>query len=121
MLCSEYDAHLILSAVKPRHGKITVISNNMECYTSFPINDVTFIDPCQFMLSSLDKLSSSFSKDQFRETSNITFNNQINHISITWQRVEKRVKSHMSMKTIETTLTNRQRQINNDKLKETWH
>ena len=25
MLCSGYDTHLILSAVKPRHGKITVI------------------------------------------------------------------------------------------------
>ena len=25
-----YDAHLILSAVKPRHGKISVIPNNAE-------------------------------------------------------------------------------------------
>ena len=32
---------------------------------SFTINDVTFIESCQFMLSNLDKLSS---KDQFRET-----------------------------------------------------
>ena len=68
ILCSGYDAHLILSAVKPRHGKITVISNNMERYTSFTINDVRFIDSCQFMLLSLDKLSSNLSKDQFRET-----------------------------------------------------
>ena len=67
-MCSGYDAHLILSAVKPRHGKITVIPNNMEHYTSFTINGVTFIDSCQFMLSSLDKLSSNLSKDQFRET-----------------------------------------------------
>ena len=35
---------------------------------SFRINDVTFIDWCQFMLSFLDKLSSNLSKDQFRET-----------------------------------------------------
>ena len=35
---------------------------------SFTINNVTFIDLCQFMLSSLDKLSSDLSKDQFRET-----------------------------------------------------
>ena len=48
-MCSRYDAHLILSAVKPRHGKITVIPKNMECSTSFTINDVTFIDSCQFM------------------------------------------------------------------------
>ena len=68
LLCSGYNAHLILSAVKSRHGKITVILNNIECYTSFTINDVTFIDSCKFMLSSFDKLSSKLSKDQFRET-----------------------------------------------------
>ena len=39
----------------------------MDCYTSFTTSDVTFIDSCQFMLSSLDKLSSNLSKDQFRE------------------------------------------------------
>ena len=56
------------SAVKPRHGEITPIPNNMEHYTFFAINDVMFIDSCQFMLSCLDKLSSNLSKDQFRET-----------------------------------------------------
>ena len=68
ILCLGYDAHFILSAVKPHHGKIAVIPNNMERYTSFTINDVMFIDSCQSMLSSLDKLSSNLSKDQFRET-----------------------------------------------------
>ena len=67
-MCSGCDAHLILSAVKPRHGERTAIPNNMESYTSFTINDVTFRDSCQFMLSSLGKLSSNLSKDQFRET-----------------------------------------------------
>ena len=67
-MCSGYDAHLILSAVKPRHGKFAAIPNNMEHCTSFTINDVTFMDPCQFLLSTLDKLSSNLSKDQFRET-----------------------------------------------------
>ena len=67
-MCSGYDTHLILSAAKPRHGKITAIPNNMERYTSFTINDVRFIDLCQSMLFSLDKLSSNLSKDQFRET-----------------------------------------------------
>ena len=66
-LCSGYDDHLILSAVKPHHGKSTVIPNNMEHYTSFTINKVNFIDSYQFMLSSFDKLSSNLSKDQFRE------------------------------------------------------
>ena len=34
----------------------------------FTINSVTFIDSCQFMLSSFNKLSSNLSKGQFRET-----------------------------------------------------
>ena len=40
----------------------------MEHYTSFTIKDVKFVDLCQFMLSSLDKLSNNLNKDQFRET-----------------------------------------------------
>ena len=40
----------------------------MERYTFFTINDVTLVDSCQFMLSSLDKLSSNLNKDQFRDT-----------------------------------------------------
>ena len=40
----------------------------MEHYMTFTINDATFIEPCQFMLSSFDKLSSNLSKYQFRET-----------------------------------------------------
>ena len=67
-MCSGYKAHLILSVVKPHHGKITDIPNNMERYKFFTINDVTFIDSCQFMLSSLGKLSCNLSKHQFRET-----------------------------------------------------
>ena len=68
ILCPGYNPHFILSAVTLRHGTITVIPNNMEYCTSFAINDVTFIDWCQFMLFSLDKLSSNLNKDQFRET-----------------------------------------------------
>ena len=40
----------------------------MEPYTSFTINDVKFIDPCQFMMSSFQKLSNNLNKEQFRET-----------------------------------------------------
>ena len=58
----------MLLAVKPRHGKIAAILNNMEHYTPFIINGVTFIDSCQFMLSSFEKLSSNLSKNQFNET-----------------------------------------------------
>ena len=61
-----YDAHLILSAVQRHHGAVTCIPNTNEKYVSFTIGDVTFIDSCQFMLSSLDKLSSNLS--EFPET-----------------------------------------------------
>ena len=61
----------MLSSVKPGHGEITTISNNLECYTSFTVNDVTFIDSRQFVLSTLDKLSSNFGKDQTEADQNI--------------------------------------------------
>ena len=57
-----YDSHLILSAAKQRHGVITCIPNNMEQYITFTIGDVTFIDSCQFMQSSLDHLVKNLKK-----------------------------------------------------------
>ena len=32
-----YDAHLIMTSVKPEHGELTVIANNAEKYVSFSI------------------------------------------------------------------------------------
>ena len=64
-----YDAHLIMSAVKPRHGKITCIPTTDEKYITFTIGGVTFIDSFQFMLSSLEKLSSNL--NNFPETENM--------------------------------------------------
>ena len=61
-----YDAHLILSSVKPRHGKVTVIPNNTERYTSSTIGDVSFIDSMQFMMSSLDNLCKNLKEDKLR-------------------------------------------------------
>ena len=61
-----YDCHLIMSAVKPRHGKITCIPATDEKYITFTIGGVTFIDSFQFMLSSLEKLSSNL--NNFPET-----------------------------------------------------
>ena len=62
ILCSGYNAHLVRSAINSRHGKITVIPNNMERYTAFAINDITLIDYCHFMLSSFDKFSRTLTK-----------------------------------------------------------
>ena len=63
-----YDVHRILSAVKLRHGKISVIPNNTEKYTSFTIGDVTFIDCMQFLMSSMKKLSKNLTDDKLKET-----------------------------------------------------
>lgn len=61
-----YDGHLILSAVKMHHGKISCIPSNMEKYTSFSIGDVDFIDSCQFMQSSLSSLVENLRKNDER-------------------------------------------------------
>ena len=63
-----YDSHLLLSAVRPRHGHIEVIPSTNEKYISFTIGRVRFIDSFQFMLASLDKLTSNLSDEQFKET-----------------------------------------------------
>ena len=62
-----YDAHLILRAVKPRHGDVSAIPNNNEKYTSFTVGDVTFIDSFQFMQSLLDILSRISADGQYQE------------------------------------------------------
>lgn len=66
-----YDSHLILSAVKRRHGDISCIPNNMEKYTSFSVGGVTFLDSCQFMQSSLSQLTDNLRRNEsnnFHET-----------------------------------------------------
>ena len=63
-----HDAHLIVSAVKPRHGEISVIPSNTGKYTSFTIGDVTFIDSMQFIMSSIKKLSKNPTDDKVKET-----------------------------------------------------
>ena len=44
-----YDAHLIMQAVKRKHGKINIIPNNMERYISFTIGPLKFLDSMQFL------------------------------------------------------------------------
>ena len=59
---------LILSAAKPRHGKISVIQNNAEKYTWFTISDVTFIDSLPFIMLSIEKLRKNLTDDKLKET-----------------------------------------------------
>ena len=63
-----YDSHLILNAVKPHHGDISVIPTNTEKYISFSIGNITFIDSNQFMLSKLEKLVENLDDNKFYET-----------------------------------------------------
>ena len=128
ILCSGSNAHLALSAVKPRNGKITLFFNNMERHMSLKINDVTFIDFCQLMLPFLDKLSSNLSKDQFRETRKYLQpfyvqqpnQPQTNNVTV---RVKTSLKPCATMKTNKATFPNHQhsRQINNNKLKKSMN
>ena len=63
-----YDAHLLISAVKKRHGKVTVIANNSEKYITFTLGGVVFKDSCAYMQSSLDSLVDNLTEDQLEST-----------------------------------------------------
>ena len=59
-----YDAHLLISAAKKRHGEIKVIPNNTEKYISFTIGDVVFKDSLAFTQASLDELVGNLSTEK---------------------------------------------------------
>ena len=63
-----YDAHLIISAVKARHGKIKVIPNNTENYISFSIGGVIFKDSLGFTQASLDNLVDNLGTEKLVST-----------------------------------------------------
>ena len=51
--------------MKHEHGKIDVIPNNTENYTSFSINSIPFLDSNQFMQTSLPNLASNLNETHF--------------------------------------------------------
>ena len=51
--------------MKHEHGKIDVIPNNTENYTSFSINSIPFLDSNQFMQTSLSNLASNLNETHF--------------------------------------------------------
>ena len=63
-----YDAHLIISAAKAKHGKIKVIPNNTENYISFSIGGVTFKDSLAFTQAPLDKLVANLGTEKLVST-----------------------------------------------------
>ena len=65
-----YDAHMIISAIKERHGKVSCIPSNMENYIYFLGGGVTFKDSLGLTQQSLDKLVKNLHEGQFNETRN---------------------------------------------------
>ena len=60
-----YDSHLLIQAVKERHGDVRIIPNNMERYLAFSIGRVQFLDSLQFTMKSLDSLVGTLNDDDF--------------------------------------------------------
>ena len=64
-----YDSHLIIKAIKERHGPVRVIPTNMEKFMSFSVGQLQFIDTMQFTMQSLDNLVKTLkSNDDFSYT-----------------------------------------------------
>ena len=61
-----HDSHLIIQELGKFDNKISFISNGLEKYMSFTIdNMLSFIDSFQFISSSLDSLVKNLNKDGF--------------------------------------------------------
>ena len=74
-----YDAHLLMSAVKKRHGKITVIPTTHEKYISFSIGDICFKDSYAFTQESLESLAKNLNTEQLINT-----RKWLEHGTVTW-------------------------------------
>ena len=62
-----YDSHLIFNELDKFDVKIKVIPNGLEKYMAFFLNkNLVFIDSMQFMNSSLDKLVTNLSDNDFK-------------------------------------------------------
>ena len=59
-----YDSHLMMESLgKQTNSRLSCIPNNMENYISFSRGSFRFLDSCQFMNSSLDKLVKNLAND----------------------------------------------------------
>ena len=63
-----YDCHLLMQAVRRRHGRIDVIPHNYERYLSFTIGRLRFLDSFQFLSYSLEALAKQMSASDFAYT-----------------------------------------------------
>ena len=60
-----YDGHLLVRAVKDRHGKVRVIPTNMERYLAVSIGRVQFLDSFQFTMTSLENFVETTDDEDF--------------------------------------------------------
>ena len=63
-----YDGHLLIRALKPRHGRVRVIPTNFEKYLAIQVGRVHFLDSFQFTMKGLDKLVNTLTDDDFHIT-----------------------------------------------------
>ena len=63
-----YDAHHIMREIGKVTGELKYIPNNMEKYITFSLGKLRFIDSCQHLLTELEKLVASKSKNSFHIT-----------------------------------------------------
>ena len=62
-----YDSHLIMQELGKFNLKLDVITNGLEKYMRFTINNkFNFIDSLQFLISSLDSLVKNLNKDDLK-------------------------------------------------------
>ena len=65
---SGYDSHMIINALKSKHGHIRIIPTNLQKYMSIQVGRVMFLDSMQFAGKSLAELAKTLSEDDFIET-----------------------------------------------------
>ena len=65
--CKNYDTHLIVQAIKEKHGQVRVVANNMEKYVTFSIDRLKFVDSCQLMMTSLAELAENLGNNDFQQ------------------------------------------------------
>ena len=69
-----YDAHFIIKQAGNHFKNVDCIPLNSEKYITFNLDELSFMDSCQFMASSLDSLSTNLKKgglDNFKECKKI--------------------------------------------------
>ena len=63
-----YDGHMLVKALKRRHGNVRIIPTNLDKYMSIQVGRLLFLDSLQFTLQSLDNLVGTLNPTDFKFT-----------------------------------------------------